>query len=174
MSLPCRVTGEEAEQGAWVEIVLLAPHALKPGAEALLLAVALEQLLPRLALHAATAPVELEQDVGVEVRVELVHVDGNLLYAPERRRRDGHVRAHGRPHGRVGRVELLGLRALLAERARVAQDLGPQRSRALVVDQLVHHSEPLEGVLAVEDARLVDVVRTPSRADRGCGRRSRG
>jgi len=40
-------------------------------AEALLLAVAFEQLLPRLALHAAPAPVELEEHVQVEVREDL-------------------------------------------------------------------------------------------------------
>src|SRR3712207_8867845 len=37
-----------------------------------------QELLPLLALHAAPAPVELEQHVRVEVRVDLVEVDVDL------------------------------------------------------------------------------------------------
>ena len=53
-------------------------------------------------------------------------------------------------------VELLdGLVALGAERARAGAELLDERAARVVVDQLVHHREALEGVLAVEDARLV-------------------
>ena len=69
--VPYRVAGEEAEQRAGVQVVLLAPHALEARAEVVARAV-----LPRLAFDAAPAPVQLEQHVRVEVAVDLVEVDG--------------------------------------------------------------------------------------------------
>ena len=47
---------------------------------------------------------------------------------------------------------------LLAQRLRLAADPLDQRRARVVVDQRVHRVEPLEGVLAVEDAALVDLV----------------
>ena len=86
-----------------------------------------DQLPPGLALHAAAAPVQLEQHVRVEVRVDLVEVDGDLAHAPERRLGDRDCRSRrGRADGVVGEVEHdLGL-ALLAQPAGVLADLGDQ------------------------------------------------
>ncbi len=67
------VAVEIAEQRARMEVGLLAPHALEPGSEVLL-----HEPLPLLALDAAAAPVELEEDVGVEVVVDLVEVHRNI------------------------------------------------------------------------------------------------
>ena len=86
-----RVAGEEAEQRARVQVGLLFPHALQARAEVLG-----EQLLPGLAFDALAAPMELEQDVRVEVRVDLLEIDGDLFHAPERRRRYRRVGAGGR------------------------------------------------------------------------------
>ncbi len=137
-----------------MQVGLLAPHPLQAGLE-----VIAEQLAPVLALDAAPAPVELEQDVGVEVVEDLVQVDVDLAYAVERRLRDGGVGAGGAP-GRVGdRGEILdrghgGLAQLLGRVAR----LGHERLARLRVDQLVHLGQALERVLAVEHAGLVDLV----------------
>ena len=46
----------------------------------------------------------------------------------------------------------------LAERARATVQLLHQRAARLLIDQLVHHREALEGVLAVEDPGLVDLL----------------
>ena len=54
---------------------------------------ALDDLAPRLALLATPAPVQLEQHVAVEVRVDLVQVDLDLAHAPERRLGHRGVRA---------------------------------------------------------------------------------
>src|SRR3712207_8826648 len=53
---------------------------------------------------------------------------------------------------RVGGVELLDLLAGGAQPPRVVVDLLDQRRPGVLVDQLIHHGEALEGVLAVEDA----------------------
>ena len=147
------VAGEVAQQRARVQVVGLGPHALQARAEVLL-----EQLLPGVALHAAPAPVELEQHVRVQVRVELVEVDLDLAHAPERRLGDRVVGRGGRAHGVVGGVELLGLLALGAELGGVLADLLHELLAPLGLDDAVHHGEALEGVLAVEDAGLVDVL----------------
>ena len=136
-----------------MQVVLLAPHALEPRAE-----VVGEQPPPRLALHAAPAPVQLEQHVRVEVRVDLVEVDGDLAHAPERRLGHRVVGRDRRADGVVGEVEHdLGL-ALLAQLARVLAHLRDELLARVAVDELVHHGEALERVLAVEDAGLVDRV----------------
>ena len=163
------VAGEVAEQRARVQVGLLAPHALEARAE-----VVGEQLAPLLALDAAAAPVELEEDVRVEVRVDLVEVDLELAHAPERRRRDGDVDLRGRADGVVGGVEDLFLLAGLAQRRGGLAGLGHERLARLRLDDLVHHAEALEGVLAVEDAGPVDRPRSPCpsgswRAGRTCG-----
>src|SRR4029079_4246254 len=74
------VAGEVAEHRARAQVVGLAPHALQARAEVLG-----DELLPRLPLDAAPAPVELEEDVGVEVVEDGVHVGLDLAPAPERR-----------------------------------------------------------------------------------------
>ena len=130
------VAGEVAEQRARVQVVGLGPHALQARAE-----VVLEQLAPLLALHAAPAPVQLEQHVRVEVGVELVAVDLDLAHAPERRLGDRDVgarRASGRcrrwcrapPPPRRPRAGCArGLADLLDELARAARARsgGPSR-----------------------------------------------
>jgi hypothetical protein len=51
-----------------------------------------------------------------------------------------------------------------SEGLRLVADLRDELLTRLALDELVHYPEPLEGVLAVEDAGLVDVVRLgPSR-----------
>ena len=80
---------EVAVDRARVQVVLLAPHALQAWLE-----VVLQQALPRLALHALAAPVELEQHVRVEQREHLVEVHVHLAHAPEWRLGDRHVHAH--------------------------------------------------------------------------------
>jgi hypothetical protein len=83
------VAGEVAEQRPRVDVlVLLLPHPLEPRPEVLL-----EQLVPLLALHAAPAPVELEQHVQVQVLEDVVQRHLDLADAPEWRRRNGNVRA---------------------------------------------------------------------------------
>ena len=133
-----------------MQVVGLGPHALQARAEVLL-----EQLAPLLALHAAPAPVQLEQHVGVEVGVELVAVDLDLAHAPERRLGDRDVGAHGGAHGVVGGVEHLLLLAHLAQARGGLADLLDELAAALGLDQAVHHGQALERVLAVEDARVV-------------------
>ncbi len=97
--------------------------------------------------------------MGVEVRVDLVEVDLDLAHAPERRLGHRVVGRGGRAHGVVGGVELLGLVALRAEAWRASsRTLATSAARALGLDDLVHHGQALEGVLAVEDAGLVDVL----------------
>src|SRR4051794_31929475 len=149
-----RVAGEVAEQRARVQVGLLAPHALEPRPEVLG-----DELLPFLALDAAAAPVELEEDVRVEVGVDLVEVDLELAHAPERRRGDGEVGAGLGADRVVGEVEdllfLAGLAQLRGLRAHLLDELHARRA----LDELVHHREALERVLAVEDAGLVDVLR---------------
>ena len=68
------VAREVAELGARVQVFLLAPHALELGLEALVVSVALHDLAPLLALLAPPAPVELEEHVAVEVRVDVIEV----------------------------------------------------------------------------------------------------
>src|SRR5947208_2492563 len=77
------VAGEVAEARPRVEVVLLPPHPLEAGLE-----VPLDQLAPGVALDPAPAPVELEEDVGVEVGEDLVEVDVALVDPPVRGRRD--------------------------------------------------------------------------------------
>src|SRR2546421_435267 len=93
-----RIDGEVAEQRARMQIFLLAPHALEPRREALVLAVALDDPPPGLALLAAPAPVELEEHVPVQIREDLVEVDLDLPRSPERRRRNGDVDARAGAH----------------------------------------------------------------------------
>jgi hypothetical protein len=157
--VPLAVAREVAEHGARAQVVGRAPHALQARAEVLA-----DELLPGRALHAAPAPVQLEQDVGVEVVVDLVELDLELAPAPPRRGRDRRVGARGRAHGAVGRVAQLGLGPLLAQAHGGVAGLGDQRLARLAVDELVHLGQALEGVLAVEDAALVDgVVLAPVR-----------
>ena len=153
--------GEVAEPGPRVQVVLLAPHPLQLRREALLAVVALDDPPPLLALPAAAAPVELEEDVAVEVGEDVVEVDLDLARAPEGRLRDRRRRC-GRPSGRCRRWSG---GASSTTTGFVAQLLRPRRgsarpasARASHVDQLVHRVESDEGVLAVEDARLVDLV----------------
>ncbi len=67
------------------------------------------------------------------------------------------MRASERTDVVVGR-QRLGLGALLAHHPRLVADLGHELLARLALDELVHHGEALEGVLAVEDAGLVDVL----------------
>jgi hypothetical protein len=80
-----RVAGEVADTRLRVQVVLLAPHALQLRRKPLVLAVALDDLPPFLALLAAAAPVQLEQHVAVEVGEDVVEVHVDVLNAPERR-----------------------------------------------------------------------------------------
>src|ERR1700730_2446215 len=137
-----------------MQVALLAPHPLEAGAEFLA-----QELLPLLALLATPAPVQLEEHMGVQMAIDLLHVDLDLLRAPERGRGDGHVSARRRADRVVAEVELLlGPLALCAELARAGPELLHERPACAGVDQLVHHGEALEGVLAIEDARLVDLL----------------
>ncbi len=147
------VAGEVAEQRARAQVVLLGPHALQPRPE-----VGVDELLPGVALHAAAAPVELEQHVRVEVRVDLVEVDRDLADAPERGLGHGPVGRDRGAHGVVGEVEHLLRLALLAQPAGLLAHLRREALARLAVHELVHHGEALEGVLAVEDAGLVERV----------------
>ena len=141
-----------------MQIGLLAPHALQARDE-----VVAQQALPGLAFDPAPAPVQLEAHVGVQMAVNLVEIDLDLLHAPERRRRDGDVGARARAHRVVGEVDLLiGLLALLAKGGRARAQLLDQRGARVGVDQLVHHGQALEGVLAVEDPGRVDLLRLPA------------
>ncbi len=155
------VAREVAEPRARVQVVLLAPHALEPRREALLAVVALDDLAPLLALLAAPAPVELEQHVAVEVGVDVVEVDVDLAHAPERRLGDRRRRcapASARESS-VDRRRVVDHDRLLAQLAAPRRGSSSTSAVArLVVDQLVHRVEALEGVLAVEDAGLVDLV----------------
>ena len=152
---------EVAEQRTRLEVVLLRPHAAQARMELLA-----QELLPLLALHAAPAPVELEQHVQVEVREHLVEVYVDLLHTPERRLGHRQVGAGGAPHGVVVGRQLLRLLALLAQLPRLRAGLLHEACARVAVDELVDHVQALEGVLAVEDARLVDLVgRGPVRVE---------
>ena len=109
---------EVAELRARVQVGLLAPHALQARLEVLA-----HELAPGVALDAAPAPVELEQHVRVEVRVDLVERHLDLAHAPPRRRRHGRVGARGRAHGGVGRR-----RAGVDDDRLLAQRLRPPRA----------------------------------------------
>src|SRR5690349_17514364 len=103
---------------------------------------------------------QLEQHVGIEVRIRLAYRDLELLDAPEGWRRDRVVGLDRTSHRGVAcrrRVVGLGL-GLLAKSLRRLASLRDQRRARLGVYQLIHLGEPLERVLAVEDARLVDLV----------------
>src|SRR3954452_15492172 len=158
--VPVRRDREVADASAGMEVVLLTPHALELRREALLAVMALDDLTPLLALLAAPAPMQLEEDVAVEVRVDVVEVHLDLARPPEGRLGNGDIGARGGSNAGVRRrrtgVDLL---ALGAQVLRLSPDLLDQRRAPLGVDQLVHRVESYEGVLAVEDARLVDLIR---------------
>ena len=65
------VAWEVGEPRPRAQVVLLAPHPLQLRREALVAVVALDDPPPLLALLAAPAPVQLEQHVAVEVRVDV-------------------------------------------------------------------------------------------------------
>ena len=105
------------------------------------------------------APVQLEEHVAVEVGEDVVEVDVDLPRAPEGRLGIGSsVRAAERTLSSVtggpSSITTGFSRSCLAS----ALDPLDQRLARLLVDQRVHRVETLEGVLAVEDAGLVDVV----------------
>jgi hypothetical protein len=121
--------------------------------------VALDDPAPLLALLAAAAPVQLEEHVAVEVGVDVVQVDFDLTGAPERRLGNRHVRPRRRAHRVVGDGRaVVDLHDLLAQLARLVAHLHDQRAARLLVDQLVDSRQAREGVLAIEDPRLVDLV----------------
>ena len=150
-----RVAREVADERARVQVGLLAPHALEARLEVLA-----HESLPFLALDAAPTPVQLEQHVGVEVAVDVVHRHLELARAPERRGRDRAVGGGGAPDGGVGdrRRIVVGCLGLLAQPLRGVACLGDQRVARLAVDELVHLRESLERVPAIEHARLVHLV----------------
>ncbi len=133
-----RVAREVAKAHLGLEVVLLGPHALELRREALVAVVALDDAAPVLALLAAPAPVELEEDVAVEVWIDLVEVDVHVAEAPERRLGDLGVGPDVRAHRVVGRgrrvVDDLGL---LAELLGLVADLRDKRLARLVVDQRI-------------------------------------
>ncbi len=142
-----------------MQVVLFAPHPFEAGDEALLAVVALDQLPPGLALDAFAAPVELEQHVAVEVGIDVVEADLDLADAEVGRGRDRVVGLRLGADARVGgRRPGVGVDRLLAQGLGLAADPLDQGRARLVVDQCVHRVEALEGVLAVEDAGLVDLV----------------
>ena len=150
------VAGEVPEQRARAQVGLLAPHALKARLEVLA-----QQLAPLLSLDSAPTPVQLEQDVRVEMGIDLVESDLELAHSPERRLRDRIVGARGAADRRIGhrRGVLVDDRGLLAKRLRRCPRLRDQPLARLRVDELIHLRQPLEGVLAVEHAGLVGVIR---------------
>src|SRR5262249_21161803 len=152
--------GEVAEPGLRVEVVLLPPHPLQSGREALLLGGPLDKLAPGLALDSPAAPVQLEEDVSVEVGEYLVEGDRDLAHAPAGRLRNRIV-GDGRGADAVvaGRRRVVDLDRLLAQLPGLGTDPLDQRRPRRLVDQRVHRVEALEGVLAVEDAGLVNLVR---------------
>src|SRR5215212_10980140 len=97
--------------------------------------------------------------MAIEVWVNLVEVDWDLTSSPEGRLRDRDVGAGGRADAGVGgRRGVVGNLNLLAQRLRLAADPLDQGGALLGVDQIVHRVETDKGVLAVEDAGLVDLV----------------
>src|ERR1700733_4207315 len=97
-----------------MQVGLLAPHALEPRLEVLA-----QESRPVLALDAAPAPVELEQNVSIEVAVDLVQGYLELPGAPKRWGGDRRIGAGGAAHGGIrGRRRVVGLGGRL-----VAQDL---------------------------------------------------
>ena len=138
-----------------MQVVLLAPHPLQARAEVLV-----QQLAPSLAFDAPPAPVQLEQHVRIEVAVDLVEIDLDLFARPRtagsgtaRRSRAGErTESSARLSSSTGSSPFarnaVGARAQLLDERRVG----------VRVDQLVHHREPLERVLAVEHARLIDLL----------------
>src|SRR6188472_4624724 len=153
------IAGEVAKPGAGVEVVLLSPHPLEARCEALLAISALDQVAPSLSLDPAAAPVQLEEHVAVEVGEDLIEVDLNLARALERRLGDRHIGARRRAGtGIAGRRPVVDHDRLLAQLLRLGADPADQRFAGRLVDQRVHRVQSLEGVLAVEDARFVDLV----------------
>ena len=150
---------EVAEPDPRAQVVLLAPHPLQLRREALVAVVALDDPAPLLALLAAPAPVQLEEHVTVEVGIDLVEVDLDLARAPERRLGDGVVGHRRRADRVVGRRRalVLGDRAA-AQLVGLVADLRDQGLARRLVDQRVDRVEAGEGVLAVEDPGLVDLV----------------
>ena len=126
------VAGEVADLRPRVQVGLLAPHALQARLEVLA-----DELLPRLALHAAPAPVELEEHVGVEVRVDLVEVDVDLAARPRTAAR-GSGRRCARRERTVsssvgGRLGLGALLAQLARRPRASSRRAPRAPRSSTI-----------------------------------------
>ena len=154
-----RVAGEVAEPRLRVQVVLLAPHPFEARHEALLLVGALDQFAPGLALDAFAAPVQLEEDVAVEVGVDVVEVDLDVAHPKVGSGRDRVVGDGLGADARVGgRRAGVGVDRLLAQGSGLVLHPLDQRRARLVVDQRVHRVEALERVLAVEDAGLVDLV----------------
>ncbi len=100
--VPVGGAGEVAEPGSRMQVVLLSPHPLEARSKALLAVVALHDPPPLLALLAAAAPVELEEDVAVEVGEDVVEVDLDLAHAPGRAA-PGSARQSGRQSERCRR-----------------------------------------------------------------------
>ncbi|HSH21918.1 MAG TPA: radical SAM protein, partial [Candidatus Caenarcaniphilales bacterium] len=72
----------------------------------------------------------------------------------------GELRSIGRRHAPDDVAATVGLaRRARMESVSVGPDLLDELVARVAVDELVHHAEALEGVLAVEDARVVDLVR---------------
>ena len=122
---------------------------------------ALDQFPPLLALDAFAAPVELEQHVAVEVGVDVVEADRDLAHAQVGRGRDRVVGLRLGADARVGDRRHPSSTTTGFSRSALASPADPldQRRTGVLVDQGVHRVEALEGVLAVEDAGLVDLVR---------------
>ena len=132
--------------------------------------------------RAARTPLQAIQLVEIEEREQLVERDirraAQRAHTVERRHRYGMVLRHVAP-----RARLIPHRDVFSHRgakegvgAGVVEELGYKcvATRHILVLQDVHRVEPLEGVLAVKDTRLVgtlavDEQRTPSEAavDRG-------
>ena len=80
------IAGKIAQERTRAQVVLLGPHPLQPGLE-----VVTQQLGPLVALDAAPAPMQLEQDVRVQVGVDLVERHLQFTGAPVGRLRDRSV-----------------------------------------------------------------------------------
>ncbi|CAB5035560.1 unannotated protein [freshwater metagenome] len=149
-----RIAGEVPEQGARAQIVLLCPHPFQTRPK-----IVVEQLGPGVTLDAAAAPVELEEDVRVEVVVERVHINRHFLNSPPGWGRHRDVDRSGRADAVVICWQRLRLRALFAQSQCIGAQLCDEHFALLRFDQRVHLRQPLKGVLAEEDAGLVNLVR---------------
>ena len=154
------VAGEVAEPGPRVEVVLLAPHPLEARREALLLAVALDELAAR-PRPSCPRPPQCSLNSTWRSRWGKTSSRSTSISRAPQNGGSG-IGASVRAAERTLSSVTGGASSTTTGFSRSCLRLGPdpldQRLAGLAVDQRVHRVEPGEGVLAVEDAGLVDLV----------------